>query len=232
MALRSKIFELPDEVRGWLDKELVSRGFTGYRELEALLAAQGYFVGKSSIHRYAVHYQDQICKNERLTALADQLLNACPDELENKSLAVMNLVWSGYLDALMMLSDIKETGDIGAQIKLLGEASRSIAPLARASLLIRDYQKGVRQAKKQKLTVKEETLDISTLTKIQESLYGVFDHDKRANLKSLSMIKAQKKEDSQAADQRQALTINQSSKAMTDEPMDSLGSDQDHADDH
>ena len=52
MGQRSKITALPKEVREWLDTALAEKNFAGYGQFEAELAARGYSVGKSSIHRY------------------------------------------------------------------------------------------------------------------------------------------------------------------------------------
>lgn len=54
MPVRSKCLMLPPKVRAWLDAELRRRHFSGFVELEQALAAKGYKVSKSAIHKYSL----------------------------------------------------------------------------------------------------------------------------------------------------------------------------------
>lgn len=52
MPPRSKVYELPSEVRSKLDGRLIDSGFGGYRGLSEWLAEQGYSIGKSALAEY------------------------------------------------------------------------------------------------------------------------------------------------------------------------------------
>ena len=52
MPRRSKVHELPAELKEWLDAELIKRGFGDYVQLAADLKARGADVSKSALQRY------------------------------------------------------------------------------------------------------------------------------------------------------------------------------------
>ena len=60
MPARSKVLQLPPEVKAALDAELVRRQFSGYEELEEWLAGRGFEVSKSSLGRYGITFQKKL----------------------------------------------------------------------------------------------------------------------------------------------------------------------------
>ena len=60
MGQRSGVLNLPPEVRHWLEKALIDGNFQGYQLLEDTLAAQGYALSKSAIHRYGQPLQRRL----------------------------------------------------------------------------------------------------------------------------------------------------------------------------
>ena len=48
----SKIRRLNADDKEWLDRELISRGFSGYSELEAICRDRGIDISSSALHRY------------------------------------------------------------------------------------------------------------------------------------------------------------------------------------
>lgn len=59
MPKRSKLYELPPEVRDELNRQLVDTGFQGYDGLANWLAEQGYQVSRSAVHRYGKDLQEE-----------------------------------------------------------------------------------------------------------------------------------------------------------------------------
>lgn len=67
---------MPEWIRGWLNDELKSRGFSGYVELtedlNELLAAEGLElrIGKSAVHSYGAEYEEFVRYQEEASAWA------------------------------------------------------------------------------------------------------------------------------------------------------------------
>ncbi|ACL72726.1 putative bacteriophage protein [Thioalkalivibrio sulfidiphilus HL-EbGr7] len=57
MPKRSKVFELPQDVREELNEKLVATGFQGYEALAGWLAERGFQVSRSSVQRYGSELQ-------------------------------------------------------------------------------------------------------------------------------------------------------------------------------
>ena len=57
---RNSIDKLPPFIRRRLQRKLYERGFRWYAELAADLAAQGYAVSKSALHRYGRKLEEAV----------------------------------------------------------------------------------------------------------------------------------------------------------------------------
>ncbi len=60
MPPRSKVKQLPPEMKAWLDQYLVDTNFSGYETLSAELEARGYRIGKSALHAYGQSFEDRL----------------------------------------------------------------------------------------------------------------------------------------------------------------------------
>ena len=60
MPPRSKMYEISDEDRKWLDGELIRHGFGSYRHLTEELQKRGYEISKSAVFRYGRILQKKI----------------------------------------------------------------------------------------------------------------------------------------------------------------------------
>src|SRR3990172_11487214 len=92
MGKRSKITQLPREVKAWLDQALIEGNFAGYQALEADLKSRGYDIGKSSIHRYGTHLERKLSAIKASTEAARQIAAAAPDDADQRSAAVISLI--------------------------------------------------------------------------------------------------------------------------------------------
>lgn len=139
MGERSKIVHLPDDTRAELDRRLVAGGFSGYVELEAWLRAQGYEVGKSSIHRYGSQMERRLAELRASTEQAKALVAAAPDDTDAMSRATMQMLQQRLFGLLRDMDDIDpDTVDIS-------KLAKAIAPLARASIAQQDFMQKVKE---------------------------------------------------------------------------------------
>lgn len=140
MGERAKVAALPDALRAELDQRLVASGFAGYVALSEWLTAQGYEIGKSSIHRYGSALERRLAAIRASTEAARQIAAAAPDDADDRSAAVISLVQTGLFEALLQVQEAGSAEDDPAeQLKLLSGAARSIAELSRASVNVKKY---------------------------------------------------------------------------------------------
>jgi Glu-tRNA(Gln) amidotransferase subunit E-like FAD-binding protein len=139
MGERSKILELPEATRSELDKRLVAGGFSGYVELEAWLKAQGFEVGKSSIHRYGSQMERRLAELRRSTQEARALVEAAPDDTDAMARATMQMLQQRLFG---LLRDMDEIDPDSVDIAKIAKA---MAPLVRASIAQQEFMRDVKE---------------------------------------------------------------------------------------
>lgn len=137
MGERSKVTSLPAWVREDLDSKLLAGGFANYVQLQDWLRAQGYDIGKSSIHRYGSRLEEKVAKLKASAERARALVEASPDVADNMAQATMRLLQEKLYTVLESMEDIDpESVDL---VKL----SRAMAPLVRASIASKKHAEEV-----------------------------------------------------------------------------------------
>lgn len=143
MPRRSKITQLPKEVKAWLDHALIEANFAQYAQLVELLKDKGYAIGKSSIHRYGSNLERRIAAIKASTEAAAMIADAAPDDEDKRSGAVVSMIQSEIFDTILRLQEA-EAADPAERVKLLSAAAKNIATLTRASVNLKRFQSEVR----------------------------------------------------------------------------------------
>lgn len=125
MPPRSKVAQLPPEVKKWLDETLVESNFSGYAVIEAELAARGYAIGKSSLNRYGQDFEGKLAALKLSSEQARAVVQAAPDDEGSVNEALMRLV-QDHLFKLLMTAEGKFD---------LPKVAKSVAELGRASVV-------------------------------------------------------------------------------------------------
>ncbi|HXF66220.1 MAG TPA: phage protein Gp27 family protein [Burkholderiales bacterium] len=176
MPRRPKIEGMPPDVRAWIDRALVDRGFAGYQELAALIREKtGIDISHAAVHRYGQRLARKLAAIRASTEAARAIAEAAPDDADLRSAAVISIVQSELFDALVALQEASETDDQQARVKLLSHAARAIAEVSRASLGQKRWQDEVRERLAKLETEAGKTgrrLDAETLKAVREQLYG------------------------------------------------------------
>ena len=135
MGRRGKIDGLPEEVRRWLERALTESGFSGYEQLEEVLAGKGFSISKSAIHRYGQKIERRFAAIKASTEAARILTEGAADDQDARSEAVIALVQTEMFESIISLQEAgEEDVDPGERIALLSKAAKNIATLARASV--------------------------------------------------------------------------------------------------
>lgn len=135
MPPRSKVAQLPAEVKAWLDEALIENNFSGYQQLEEELVKRGYKVSKSALGRYGQEFEDRLSALRMSSEQARAVVQAAPDEEGAVNEALMRLVQDHLFKLLMA-----EEGRVD-----LPKVARAVAELGRASVTQKKWQAEVRE---------------------------------------------------------------------------------------
>jgi len=178
MPSRSKITQLPPEIKAKLDKMLIERNFSGYEglveELNALLADAGYefTVSRSGVHRYGQNFEIRLASIKVATEQAKAISEAAGDDEGAMNDTLIRLVQEKAFDVLVNL----QNEDPDAFAKIFPRMGIMIAKLSKASV---DVKKWRAEARKQALneavdtieaTAKREGVSPETITKIRRDV--------------------------------------------------------------
>lgn len=181
MPKREAVGLLPNDVRSWLDKSLIQGNFSGYELLENALRERGFQISKSAIHRYGKKFERRLAAIKASTEAARMLTEGASDDQDARSEAVIALVQTELFETIVNLQEAADEDiDPAERVKLLSSAAKNIATLSRASVSLKEYQAKVREKDAAKLTLLEKeasggksTLDLATIKRIREELYGI-----------------------------------------------------------
>lgn len=141
---RSKITQLPPEIRKWLDKVLAEKNFSDYQLLEEELKKRGFSIGKSSIHRYGSNLERRLAAIKASTHAAAMIAEAAPDDAGQRSAAVMGMLETEIFELLVGMQDVEAEDDPLKRAKLLSALAGNIAKLSRASVNQKKHELEVR----------------------------------------------------------------------------------------
>jgi Protein of unknown function (DUF3486) len=171
---------LPEEIRAWLNEELVRSGFAGYEDLADQLLAKGYEISKSALHRYGQKYEEQLFALREAVEQARGILEVCGDDEGSLAEAVTMLLYNKSFQALQKI-DVETLELSASSITFLGSM---IANLNKSSIALKKYRTEVRRKIDDRLKVLEaeaansEGNDVQprldTLRRVREEVYGLF----------------------------------------------------------
>lgn len=124
MPPRSKVEQMPPEVKAWLDRALVDNNFSEYEALSAELKERGFDISKSALNRYGQDFEQRLAALKMASEQAKAIVEATPDDEGAVSDALMRLVQERLFSLLLA-----EEGKVD-----LPKAAKAIAELAKATI--------------------------------------------------------------------------------------------------
>jgi len=165
---------LPPHLKAELERLLIDKAHGGYVALSKWLAEQGYYICKSSLHKYDERLQAALERVKASAEAARLIAQQMPDEADEHSAAAIRIVQSHLFAALLKIGATQDADPV-EQVKLLSQAARAIAEASRASITQKRWQDEVR-AKLDEIERAAgragKTLDAETLRVVREGLYG------------------------------------------------------------
>lgn len=138
MPPRSKVLQLPDEVRRELEQKLIGGSFADYSGLSEWLADKGYEVSKSAIHRFGQNFEERCQALSMATQQAKSIVEATPDDEGAMAEALMRLMQEKLFQVLLQM-------DVDASKVNIGAVAKALAPIARASIALKKHSTEVRE---------------------------------------------------------------------------------------
>ena len=177
MGKRSKVKMLPPEVRKRLEKFLVDNNFSGYERLADDLAALGFPIGKSSLHRFGSDLERRLAAVKAATEGAIAMAAAAPDDEAQLSTAVLSMVQTDVFNIMMRLREADE-GDPVKRARLLAGLAKDMATAGRAQILLKKFQSEIRtktQAAADKVAAmaKKGGMSAGTVDMIRREILGI-----------------------------------------------------------
>jgi len=147
MAKRSKVYDLPPELRDELNERLVSTGFQGYAGLADWLAEHGFKVSRSSVQRYGQDLQEEFDEAmgdvRKTTELARAMASEDKDEDGSLIDATARIVQDQLLRISIAMRKAEHEPETAA--KHLSSVTRALADIGRVSLGQKKWARELRQ---------------------------------------------------------------------------------------
>ncbi|WP_395505962.1 DUF3486 family protein [Ectopseudomonas hydrolytica] len=168
MPPRSKVGQLPPDVKAWLDQALAENNFSDYEALSAELAGRGFAISKSALHRYGQNFEERLSALKVASEQARAVVAAAPDEEGAVNEALMRLVQEHLFKLLM-----SEGGQFD-----LPKVAKAVAELGRASVVQKKWQSEVRSkaeaaAAQVEKIARKGGLNADTVAEIRREILGV-----------------------------------------------------------
>ncbi len=150
MPRRSKITQLPPEIKARLDSMLVTGSFSDYEGMadwlneELRACGMEMTISRSAVHRYGQGFEDRLAAIKVATEQAKAITQAVGDDEGRMSDALISLVQEKAFDVLVNL----QTDDPEAFAKVFPKMGVMVARLSRASVAQKKWMAEAREKAK------------------------------------------------------------------------------------
>ena len=172
MPRRSKVEQLPPEIKAWLDQALVQNNFSQYELLSAELKKRGCEISKTGLHRYGQEFEERLKTLRMVTEQARAVVQASPDDDGAVNDALVRLTQEKMFGILMEINVDPDTVD-------LAKLARAVAELGKASVAQKRWQMGARKqaleeaAKEAGIAAKSVGLTDDAVEQIKRRILGI-----------------------------------------------------------
>jgi len=147
MGRKSTISRLPPEVKSFIEGQLAEGRWTldemisNIRVRFPAQAANGDLPSRAALHRYGPKLERRLIAVKAFSQAMESIDANAGDKADARSSGLTAIVQQELFDSMMMLQDASDPDvDQPERVKLLAEASRSLASLTRSSIMLKQYQ--------------------------------------------------------------------------------------------
>lgn len=173
MPSRSKITQLPDDIKRELDRRLIGGNFSDYRALAEWLRDQGFEISRAAIHRYGQAFEDRLAAIKIASEQARAVSEAVGDNEGAMNDALISLVQEKAFNVLVNL----QTEDPETFAKIFPKIGVMVAKLSKASVDQKKFAAEIRKKAEravENIEVKtKKTMDPELFRIVREEIYGI-----------------------------------------------------------
>lgn len=184
MPPRGKIATLPQEIRAWLHKAIVERGYgdiVGLTEELNQLCKEGgvaITVGKSAVGAESLRIKRAQEAIRATTEAARLIAESAPDEGDHRSAAAMAIVQSEVFELLLKVRESDDIDDPVARLAVMNEAALGLSRLSRSRVNQARWAAEVEAraraaASRVEQLAKKGGMDARTVAEIRASILGI-----------------------------------------------------------
>lgn len=179
-----KIAQLPEELRAWLHKAIVERGFGDIvaltDELNELCKAGGVAItiGKSAVGQESKRMKRAQESIKATTEAARLIAETSPDDADHRSAGAMALVQSEVFELLLQVRESEDITDPVARLDVMNDAALALSRLSRSRVnqarWAAEVEAKVKTAADQVAKLaKRGGADAKTITEIRTQILGI-----------------------------------------------------------
>lgn len=180
----SKIATLPDDLRVWLRKAIVQRGYGDIEgltaELNALCKEGGLAItlGKSSVGVESQRVKRAQEAIRATTEAARLIAETSPDDADHRSAAAMALVQSEVFELLLKIRESDDLDDPVARLDVMNDAALGLSRLSRSRVnqsqwAIKVGERAQAAAERVAKIAKKGGADVKTVAMIRAEILGI-----------------------------------------------------------
>lgn len=184
MPPRSKIAQLPPEIRDWLHTAIVQRGFGDIegltQELNALCKEGGVAIsiGKSAVGEESKRVRRAQETIKATTEATKLIAETSRDDADSRSEATLAVVQTETFEVLLQLQELEDEVDPLAKLKVLSQVGKTVAQMSRARVNQARWRSEVEAAVKAAAAkvdklAKKGGLDAATAQQIRAAILGI-----------------------------------------------------------
>ena len=163
MGRKSKVSRLPEEIKLYIEGLIAEGQLTLNEMIEQLRerfpsqAAAGELPSRAALHRYGPKLERRLIAIKAFSQAATSIEANAGDTTGKHASALTAMMQQELFDAMMSLGDATDP-DVNqdVRVKLLSDASRSLASLTRSSVVLKEYQTKAEERGRKKLLAEQE----------------------------------------------------------------------------
>lgn len=181
MPKRSKVYELPSELRDELNERLVSSGFQGYEQMAQWLSERGFKVSRSSVQRYGQDLQQEFDEAMGDVRKTTELARAMAADNEDEDGALIDATARIVQDQLLRISIAMRKAEHEPEkaARHLASVTRALADVGRMSLGQKKWAREILRERRRELEYRVEaaaeggkTLTVEDFKRTVREVYG------------------------------------------------------------
>jgi hypothetical protein len=172
MPPRNAVSQLPDSLKSELDRRIIESNFSGYRDLSDWLDREGYYICKSSLHKYGRDFESRLAALKLSHDFAIAYKESLPDDAGARAEVLTELAQDSLFNLLIQLHDLSCIS------KLISTTTRAISDVNRSGVTVKKYSADIKAKQEAKFREMESIaekggLDLEFLQRVKTEVLRI-----------------------------------------------------------